>query len=81
MGKQFPHSYEVCSCKHVTLGEIIYAIKEEGARSVEEIENITDAGSACGCCVKAEDDFGDEDDKKELYVQEIVEKFVKKEGN
>lgn len=81
MSKQFPHSYEVCSCKHVTLGEIIYAIKEEGATNVEDIENITDAGSACGCCVRAEDDFADDDDKKELYVEEIVEKFLSKKEN
>ena len=79
MAKQFAHSYEVCSCKHVTLGEIIYAIKEQNASSVEEIENITDAGSACGCCVRPEDDFGDDDDKKELYIVDILSKFLAKE--
>lgn len=77
MGKSFQHSYEVCHCKHVTLGEIIYSIKEKNAQSLEMIENITDAGSACGCCVCAEKDFGLEEDKKELYVEEILNKFRK----
>ena len=36
MAQKFPHSYEVCNCKHVTLGEIIFAIKEKGAKSIEE---------------------------------------------
>ena len=30
MARNFQHSYEVCKiCKHVTLGEIICAIKEK----------------------------------------------------
>ena len=28
MARKFQHSYEVCTCKHVTLGELIYTIKE-----------------------------------------------------
>ncbi len=72
---QFQHSYEVCRCRHVTLGEIIHAIKEEGAKTIEDIGNITDAGTACGCCKSAHDDFGDP--KMELYLDKILEKFVK----
>lgn len=75
MGKRFQHSFEVCTCKHVTLGEMIYAIKEQHAQTFKDIENITDAGSACGCCVSKEQDFGNI--KKELYVQEILNKFEK----
>lgn len=77
MGKRFQHSFEVCNCKHVTLGEIIYAIKEQNAQTLDNIENITDAGSVCGCCVCPEKDFGLEENKKELYVQEILNKFRK----
>jgi len=36
---------------------------------------ITDAGTACGCCRRKEDDFGDP--KMELYLEQIVNKFVK----
>ena len=75
MARQFQHSYEVCSCKHVTLGEIICAIKEEGAKTLEDIQRLTDAGSACGCCKSKEDDFTG---KHELYISEILEKFVEK---
>ena len=71
----FPYSHEVCSCKKVTLGEIIHAIKEKGAKTIDDIGNITDAGTACGCCKSAEDDFGDP--KMELYINQIVQKFVK----
>lgn len=74
MAKQFQHSHEVCTCKHVTLGEIIYAIKEKGAKNLKDLEEITDAGSACGCCKSKEDDFMDE---TPLYLTQILDKFVK----
>ena len=71
----FSYSYEVCPCKNVTLGEIIHAIEKENARTIDDIGNITDAGTACGCCKSAEDDFGDP--KMELYLNQIIKKFVK----
>ena len=33
---EFHYSHEVCKCKNVTLGEIIHAIKEQGANSIEK---------------------------------------------
>jgi NAD(P)H-nitrite reductase large subunit len=45
MARNFPHSYEVCTCKHVTLGEIICAIKEKNAKTLDELGNLTDAGT------------------------------------
>jgi len=72
---KFKHSYKVCTCKDVTLGEIIYAVKEKGAKTIEDIGNITDAGTACGCCKSAKDDFGDP--KMELYLDQILNKFIK----
>lgn len=69
----FEYTYEVCNCKKVTLGEIIHAIQEEGANTIEKIGDITDAGTACGCCKCEEDDFGDP--KMKLYLQQILEKF------
>ncbi|MBL3519943.1 (2Fe-2S)-binding protein [Aliarcobacter lanthieri] len=75
MARNFPHSFIVCECKRVSLGEIIYAIKEKGAKTLEDIEDITDAGSSCGCCRSAADDIGEK--KMELYLDEILNKFVK----
>lgn len=72
---EFHYSHEVCSCKKVTLGEIIHAIKEKGATSVKEIGDLTDAGTSCGCCRCEEDDFGDP--KMELYIDQILQKFKK----
>ena len=72
---KFPHSYKVCVCNNVTLGEIIYAIKEKGAKTIEDVGRLTDAGVACGCCKSAKDDFGDP--KMELYIEQILNKFVK----
>ena len=71
----FQYSYEVCACKKVTLGEIIHAVKEQGAKTIEDIGDITDAGTACGCCRSANDDFGDP--KMEIYIEQILEKFLK----
>jgi len=71
----FQYSYEVCSCRKVTLGEIIHAIKEEGADSIEAVGKITDAGTACGCCKCEADDFGDP--KMKLYIEQIINKFGK----
>ena len=70
----FQYSHKVCTCKSVTLGEIVHSIEEEGAKTIEEIGDITDAGTACGCCRSKEDDFGDP--KMELYIDQIINKFV-----
>ncbi len=74
---QFQHRFEVCTCKSVTLGEIIHAIKEKGAKTIDEIGNITDAGTACGCCKSAKDDFGDP--KMKLYLEQILKRFTANE--
>ena len=71
----FHYSYEVCKCKGVTLGEIIHAIKEQGAKTIEDIGKLTDAGTACGCCRSKDDDFGNPQLK--LHLEDIVNKFVK----
>lgn len=71
----FQYSYEVCNCRKVTLGEIIHSIQEQNADSIEKVGELTDAGTACGCCRCAADDFGDP--KMKLYIEQIVNKFVK----
>jgi NAD(P)H-nitrite reductase large subunit len=75
MSRNFPHSFEVCNCKHVTLGEIIHAIKDRGAKTIEEVGELTDAGTSCKCCQSPDKDIGAE--KMQLYISEILEKFVK----
>lgn len=75
MAKSFPHSYEVCRCKHVTLAEILHAIKERDAKTIEDLGKLTDAGTCCKCCQSSEKDFGQE--KMELYLEEITKKFIK----
>lgn len=69
----FPYSYVVCECKKVTLGEIVYAIEEKGAKSIDEIAKLTDATTACGCCKNVESDFGNP--KMKLYIDDIIKKF------
>lgn len=75
MSKIFPHSFIVCECKQVSLGEIIFAIKEKNAKTLEDIENITDAGGSCGSCRCVKDDIGVE--KMQLYIEDILKKFEK----
>lgn len=70
---QFHYSHVVCECRKVTLGEIIYAIKEQNAKTIDDIKKLTDAGTACKCCTSKENDFGDP--KIELYIDQILEKF------
>ena len=75
MARNFPHSYIVCNCKQVSLGEVIFAIKEKGAKTLDNLEDLTDAGSSCGCCKSNEDDIGEQ--KMELYLDDILKKFNK----
>ncbi|MCK5293749.1 MAG: (2Fe-2S)-binding protein [Arcobacteraceae bacterium] len=74
MMANFHYTHKVCECKNVTLGEIIHAIKEKNASIIEDIKNITDAGTACGCCISKNKDFGDP--KMELYIEDILKKFA-----
>ena len=71
---KFKYSHKVCVCKNVTLGEIIFAIKEKDAKTIDAIKDLTDAGTACGCCISKAKDFGDP--KMELYIEDILKKFA-----
>ena len=75
MARSFPHSFEVCTCKHVTLGEILYAIKEKNAKTLEDLGDLTDAGTCCKSCKNLQSDVGVE--KMELYLEQILDKFNK----
>ena len=40
----------VCRCLKVTESEVIAAIQAGGARSIKELQVLTEAGSGCTCC-------------------------------
>ncbi len=58
-------SQTVCHCYDVTKDEIIKAIKENGAKTFDDISKITSAGLACGRCKGA--------------IENIISQYVKKE--
>jgi len=72
---KFKKSYTVCTCRQVTLGELMFAIEKQGARTLDDLEELTEAGGSCGCCRCPQDDVGDE--KMELYLTQVLDKFVK----
>jgi hypothetical protein len=60
------------------LGEIVYAICEKEAQTLQDIQNITDVGTHCRFCICQEGDLGKV--KKELYCNDILKKFRTKIG-
>ncbi len=71
----FCQSYIVCQCNQVTLGEIIHAIKNRGANSIDDLKRLTDAGATCGCCISLDSDVNEK--KMDLYLSNILDKFKK----
>ena len=55
----------VCNCLGVTNGMIKDAV-EAGASSLEEVQEATSAGTACGGCIE--------------NVEHLIEQFVKERG-
>lgn len=49
----------ICFCQEVTYGKIKEAIKN-GAKTVEDITDMTDAGLACGACIVELEDILEE---------------------
>ena len=56
----------VCNCMNVTNGMIKDAV-DNGADSLEEVQNITGAGTVCGACVD--------------NVRQLVKQFVSERKN
>ncbi|MBB5122367.1 nitrite reductase [Streptomyces eurocidicus] len=46
-----PDEAVVCSCHHVTKGEVRAAVRDRGCASVPEVKKCTRAGTGCGSCV------------------------------
>ncbi|MTK52216.1 (2Fe-2S)-binding protein [Paludibacter sp.] len=42
----------ICNCNQITKGDIINAIQQKGLTTVEEIQDVLDAGTVCGSCVE-----------------------------
>lgn len=40
----------ICHCFEVSREEIENAIREKGLKTVEEVGEVTNAGTGCGCC-------------------------------
>ena len=58
----------VCECKNVCLKEIINAI-QNGAKSIEDIQNSTNAGTICKMCISKEYDVYGE---RAVHIQELL---------
>ena len=64
--QELPDSAVICSCRNVTRGDLIKAIRTEGCTSVADIKLHTQAGTGCGGCVPA--------------LAEILDRELKKTG-
>jgi NAD(P)H-nitrite reductase large subunit len=70
---EYSYSYIVCKCKEVSLGEIIYAIKNQNATIIQDLQDKTDAGTVCKCCISKNTDT--KEPKMQLYLKDILKKF------
>lgn len=53
----FPDESIICSCEHVTKGEICSVIEEQGKEDIDSIKACTKAGTGCSGCVPMLDDL------------------------
>ena len=51
----------VCFCMNITREEIVDAIKNKDAKTVDDITEITEAGSGCGGCIATIEEILDEE--------------------
>ena len=63
----FKNNYIVCSCNNVSLGEIVHSIEIKKASTLDEIGEITEAGTTCEYCKNEKCDLSVR--KKELYFK------------
>ncbi len=75
----FEKTYEVCNCKKITIEDITNAVLNENALSLQEIQDITTAGTDCRFCVFPEGDFGKM--KKKIYCKDILNEIKKDLNN
>lgn len=63
---ELPDGAVVCSCRNVTKGDLVRAIRDKGCENVADIKQHTQAGTGCGGCIPA--------------ISEILDKELKKSG-
>ena len=71
MFKSFTADYEVCTCSHVNLGEIVKFIHENKIKKLGPIQDFLKIGSGCKYCICEEVDMGKV--KKKIYCKDILE--------
>jgi len=59
---------EVCVCLRITLSEILEVI-ENGAKTIEDIQKITKAGTVCKMCISQENDPHWE---RDIHISELL---------
>ena len=59
-----PDENIICTCLDVTEHEIMDAINSKGARTVEDIREITGAGTSCGSCIPELEEILDREQSK-----------------
>ena len=42
----------ICNCNEIYKSTIVEAIKEKGLKTVEEVGEVTGAGTVCGACIE-----------------------------
>lgn len=42
---------EICNCLGIMKSEIVNAIKDKGLKTVEQVQDETNAGTVCGSCI------------------------------
>jgi len=67
----------VCNCNAVTKGEIVKAIKEKGAKTLEDIQTLTKASTSCGSCAELVERILREYVKEKIKRENKVEKIKK----
>jgi NAD(P)H-nitrite reductase large subunit len=51
---------EICLCNNIMKSEIVKAIKEKNLKTVEDVQEETEAGTVCGNCIPDIEDILDE---------------------
>ncbi len=59
---------EVCVCLKIKISEILEAVKS-GAKTVDEIQNLTGAGTVCKMCVSQENDVYCE---RDIHISDLL---------
>ena len=74
MFKNFEQDYEVCTCSHINLGEIVTFVKENKITKLGLIQEFLKIGAGCKYCICEDADFGKI--KKKVYCKDILKGII-----